>query len=409
MQPTAIMAPSQPRPRVIINSVIAYTRYLMQKDNKYTMLNIITAKFDLDELKAAYKELFLYYTPDAKFSYTGPKKPDYTLRVNDAFDKILQLLRTYDRDGKTPPIAFPVDGLSIFDDSPTATNDKRFSELERGMLEVRECMKQLVLHQSSNSDDVFPPPTSRRDATLSAVPPNLRARRSSSTSSVKRRHSSDGVDSNSGYEFQRHERRKMARRDNAKSSQSANPGPKLTSRAVPARKPAVWGKMESGAGDGFSGVAKEPFIPDIFLYRCAGSSQADKVKDYLVAHDFGVNTVELVSHKDSKFASFRVKVASRGDYDKLLTGESIPKGVGVKRFRYPRDNTFDHERKRSYGDQWKSASANLEALEAEMAQDDADVDKAIARSVTDNLLTSSQLSTVHAATSDQMTSNDVDK
>ena len=46
-----------------------------------------------------------------------------------------------------------------------------------------------------------------------------------------------------------------------------------------------------------------------------------------------------MSHEDAYKRSFKVKVSTHTDYDKVMSGEFLPRGVAVKRFIYGRQKS----------------------------------------------------------------------
>ena len=254
----------------------------------------------------------------------------------------------------------------------------------------------------------------RKSAPSNPSVASIQRERLSLTSSVKRQRDSDEEDDckivagGNPWEFQRHERRKMMRSDKyvdnvATHSSSSNP----TSRSSGApRKPEVWGKMETQPNSGFGG---KPFIPEVFLYRCSASSDPENVKQFLTDRGIEVTSVEIMSHADSFNKSFRVKVGTQKAYDTLLTGECLPQNVGVKRFRYPRRDSGDRRGNRKdsgdprvqYYNEWQSKALD-QLIDSPLRRPSppspntggtgtSEMDTAIAASVTDNLMTASQL------------------
>ena len=73
---------------------------------------------------------------------------------------------------------------------------------------------------------------------------------------------------------------------------------------------------------------------DLFVFRVMKPSSCDDVKSYVQDLNLNVEVgdIELLSHPDSKFNSFRVS-CDIASFKRLLNGENWPNGVCVDRYR----------------------------------------------------------------------------
>ena len=92
----------------------------------------------------------------------------------------------------------------------------------------------------------------------------------------------------------------------------------------------------SDASPDFAGA-----VPDIFLYRCQKDTEADGVKSSLTRKGVKIKSVDLISHVEAATRSFKVCVESTHDYDKLMSGDCIPRYVRVKEFIHFRRTNSD--------------------------------------------------------------------
>ena len=121
----------------------------------------------------------------------------------------------------------------------------------------------------------------------------------------------------------RHEKRRKLSEKPTFANTLANGTPKDT----PYIQSFNWGKSAPVATGGFAGSA-----PDAFLYRCDPTTEPHVIKNHLINKGIKVKTVEIKSHRDAPSRSFRVSVESSVDFDKLISGENIPKYVKVKEY-----------------------------------------------------------------------------
>lgn len=87
--------------------------------------------------------------------------------------------------------------------------------------------------------------------------------------------------------------------------------------------------QKSGGGGSLVG-APEP-LRDIFVYRLRKSTKADDVAQHMIDNEMEPQTIELVSHEDSRFSSFRVQV-NASLLQKVLQPDMWPENVCVRRY-----------------------------------------------------------------------------
>ena len=336
--------------------------------------------------------MFEYADPSAKFNYKGPRSTNYQNKCADAFDKMYALLAEFDRKGNTPAIGYPYEELSLFLSGGDSVTDRRISELESAVFELKHTFHTYTgIVTGRQQEDVFSPDFSviNRGGSISAIPSDVRSRVDSS-SSMKRRRSDEEyntADEDSLVEgdfiLPRDQRRKIARRENTPSSNKSysfmtkNGGPLNKPPYKPditkpnfIRREAVWGKKKSDPTSHFSGVARSVYVPQIFIYRCRQTTTADHVKHDLLGENIGVLDVKLNSHPDSKFRSFVVTVKTLEDFKKLINGDHIPENILVRKFRQPRPNIGNHTNSTKWYD---NQVAELDAIGSELLVDNSAV------------------------------------
>ena len=142
---------------IILNGILAYTKFLMSTRDKTFIRDTITSKYGLEDLKKAYKVLFEF--SGEKCGYQGPwKNVSLQDKCVDAFDKLYTLLCEYDRAGNTPIIAYPNEELSLFMSGADAgdVHDKRFSDIEASISELKKTFHTFTgLVTTRQTDEVF--------------------------------------------------------------------------------------------------------------------------------------------------------------------------------------------------------------------------------------------------------------
>ena len=77
----------------VINSCLAFTKFLMSSRDKVYIREIITSKFDLDSLKKAYEVLYKFCEPDIKFTFQGPRK--MLVYVTNVYMSLISFMENY--------------------------------------------------------------------------------------------------------------------------------------------------------------------------------------------------------------------------------------------------------------------------------------------------------------------------
>jgi hypothetical protein len=336
----------------ILDACLSYIKYSMTNRDKLYVQDATCARFDLPTIKRSHEIIVKYCEPNQPYKYKGPNKSTPREKAIAAFDQIYTKLRGLDASGCTPIIACPSDELHVILSMNGHCDHKaleqRFQKIESDVSQINVMEKGLndlkatVLALMTN-------PISA--PVVSCIPPIIKDRlintdsqsptrsRLSSASSVKRLRS-DGDDSsdNSDIEFiipknhikqanRREKRQKLANGTKSYSAAVKSSAPKPT----PNRREAVWGKSSEVSCSGFTGS-----IPDAFIFNCEGNPDEQKVREHLDSKNINTSKIELMSHKDSYKRSFKITLVSYEDYDRLLSGEHLPRGVGVKKFIRPR-------------------------------------------------------------------------
>ena len=90
----------------------------------------------------------------------------------------------------------------------------------------------------------------------------------------------------------------------------------------------TWGSSDDTTA-GFSGI-----VPDAFVYRCSLETEESVIKNHLSKKGLKIKNVELKSHKNAATKSFKVSVETLDDFEKLVSGQYIPKCVKVRKYIY---------------------------------------------------------------------------
>ena len=370
--------PDPPDPSVkppIFNAVLAYMKFLMLSRDRAYLQEAIIARFSLDDLINAHKVISSHCEPDSVHSKRGPNKAGRREKMISFFDDTYRIMCNLDKEGLSPVIACPAENLGVIlnlnGHCDQKLNEARFQQLEEkvskfGILEstvteLRNTVSTLLSgksHPSLPASTVLSSERLLKENTARGSSPDVvftpQKVRSDSVVSNKRGRVEDDELLDSDMEFiePRYNSRKADKRlkrlsdnklpFNKGTSSSVNPSMKS---AVYRRK-ANWGKTRNTSSSGLTDA-----IQDLFVFHCAGNPDEKVVKSYLESHSINVTSVEMKSHKDAFRKSFRVSVASHGDYDKLLAGEILPVGTGVKPFIPSRSVHASHT--------WKTTSSTV--------------------------------------------------
>ena len=91
-----------------------------------------------------------------------------------------------------------------------------------------------------------------------------------------------------------------------------------------------------GKGRGGTLRGAPPPSCDFFVYRIAGGITENDIVQHLTENDIFDSEVTLVSHLESKFQSFKVKV-SANDVSKIMNADIYPAGARLRKCFTKRD------------------------------------------------------------------------
>ena len=370
----------------LLDACLSYIQFCRITKDKNYVQEATCAKFSFPVIKAAYQAIFKYAYPETAFTYRGPNKSSPREKAFHASNEIYQLLRKLDDEDKSPIIACrsedlrqvlpaggQIDFVAIEDRLRSVESDMdKIRYLEKSVSDMKIDMQnmknpELTTQRVQRTGVNYPP--------LRNVPASLITRsRDDSVSSVKRGRSHDSSndtssDDNDSDKFVHPKRvqKREARRRRRDKKQKLNTDidnnnrvssySSLAKNGVPKpnanrRPPAVWGKsLIPATSQDLLGA-----VPDVFLFNCDGQPDEEKVQSFLTSREIVSKSVKTMSHKDAYKRSFRVTVATYTDYDKLMSGEHLPRGVGVR--------PFVNSRARVANKMWEveSASAVIHAL-----------------------------------------------
>ena len=335
-------------PPVILNACLSFIRFSMLSKDKLNIKNATVSRFDLDALKIAHGLITESCGGSKKFR--GPNGAGYTAKCAACFDDIFRILTNLDAEKFTTEIACPYDEIhKLLPDSESpdqnvlanriqklefASNSsktvQRLDEVESALLDLKQTVIAIMTAPDSSDMDLQPSQVGGRDNVF--IPsasdyPDLPRSRSDS----KRRRSEDS-DKEGEFVLPRDQQRKLHHQKKRKLSNTpitlatvvANSAPKKTSH-----KPFNWGKSSSEDIKGFSGR-----VPAAFISRCSLDTQEDVIKNHLINKGIKVTNIELKSKPIAKTRSFKVSVQTHDDFDKLISGDFIPKNVKIEKFIY---------------------------------------------------------------------------
>ena len=396
---------------------------MITKDHSYIQ-EATCAKFPLDNIKEAFSVLFKYVNPSEKFRYQGPNNSTIRQKSVHAFNEIFKLLQKLDNEAKSPIIACPSEELRLVLPPNSQTDytalDNRIRQLEHDMTRVNHLESTVSAHsQMLHANSPHPSANLTAGTAVSRLQSESIIRsRSPSVSSIKRKERSGSEDSDSsddelssivkpkcqskdkrqklhdvngatgmsslqlypslpandglldGFEFDKHQKRRIRKNDAKKSVTTVKP----STPATPGdrrRFQFVQGKDDSEP-DNFCGIRRFPRVPQAFIYRCDSErSTEDGVNNHLKARGISVSEVKQVSAPDSRFKSFKVTVNKLDDYNLLLTGSHIPKSCRVRKFIPPRSDLARNQGFfRSWEASWDPISSDTDAISFKRNLDD---------------------------------------
>ena len=144
---------------------------------------------------------------------------------------------------------------------------------------------------------------------------------------------SDTDDHDQGYIIPRYHRKKLTKKPKmSPSKNNTNSYSGVVQSKSKEKLPSTWGKIK--ATSSFRGA-----VSDVFLHNLDMSVTVEDVKDYFKGENVSIRKVEKLSHQEAARSSFKLSPVTQEDYDKILSGQVLPEGVGVRKFIPPRRNT----------------------------------------------------------------------
>lgn len=303
---------------VVANACLAYAQNLQcfYGYDEEKVKKFICSNFDLNAIKFARQMIFTYCNRTSAYVYNGPSddKSEYEKMVHasEGIYSQLDLLRN----GKCPPlvIACPSSELHILGSVKSSTqntaSDERLKKLEESVADLSKTMSSIVNKSRCSPDE-----------SASMVRPR--------SPSVKRNRSTDS-DVNDGFSVSKRQikRMKKASKPSAGDINGDSEVEQSTPRRDSTKKTFTWGKSDETTA-GFSGM-----VPDAFIYSCSLDTEESVIKNHLSKRGLKIKNVELKSHKDATTKSFKVSVETLDDFEKLVSGDHIPKCAKVRKYIY---------------------------------------------------------------------------
>jgi hypothetical protein len=323
---------------VIINTLLAYVKHLILSKDRTFITDEICSKFDLTAIKSAREIICKLVDPSAHYGYRGPNghKSQRDLSVH-AFDDIYNKLSFLDTSATPCTIACPSNELHLLLVPSVREPINEISVRDRlNILEVshKDLQKTVLALMTSPPVSVPVPPLNQAVGNENIFVPDAvnfpSMPRSRSASVRSKRNLSEGAGDDSEYKLPREQIKKLQKRrklSNSSSSYAAH-----VENGVPKKviiKSFKWGQSSDVKINGFSGRT-----PDIFISKCSLDTEADMIKKHFVDNGIKIKNVELKSKSIAKTRSFKVSVETQNDFDKLITGELIPRNVKVEKFIY---------------------------------------------------------------------------
>ncbi|ELT94284.1 hypothetical protein CAPTEDRAFT_187692 [Capitella teleta] len=284
-------------PKPVMDPVLSYISFSLMSSSAEYVKKVIFDYFTCDEIVTARDVLWGCGDPSVmpKLIKQQNVRNDkgLALTITDIVDAIV----TLDEAEKKPFFAVSYDLLHRI---PLATCETSSIALIERMsrLEARVSMTETMLSIVKENSLPPPPPPNR-----SCAPPGLPHLRSQPAAKGSQSMSAAPTASDDDAAFVTVHRKRRSR--NSKLITGTRTGGSFTGAPEPSR--------------------------DLFLYRVATDTDENDIKKFLRDNNTDFREVEKVSHKDSKFASFRV-VVKASSLPPLLSEDFWPLGVRVRRF-----------------------------------------------------------------------------
>ena len=336
----------------ILNACLSYTTYLMINKDRNSVQEAVCGKFNVQTIKSAYEVLFGVTNPGENFSYRGPNKATMREKAAHAFNEIFKSLQKLDAQNKMPTIACPSEELHTllpgngqFD---IQAFDTRLRSMENEITRLKTLEKTVSDMKATlpNNNSSFPaiPQNNRQPrerSRLMSIRSNSSRPSHPSPKRTRVESDSDGsTDDDNPFQIPKYNKRKdLQREKKRKSSNDITSFSEILKSAIdkepskPAmkRRPAVWGKSQTTTSSSLKSA-----VSDIFMFNCSTDMTEDLIASNLQSCNIDVRKVKMMSHAESARRSFKISVSSYDDYDKLMSGEMLPRGIAVRKFIYPR-------------------------------------------------------------------------
>lgn len=348
-----------PDPPPILNTCLAYMKFLMRSRDRLYIQDAMCARFKLSEIQNAHRVISLHCDPGETYNKRGPNKGPREKAIY-FFEESFKILQNLDKDGLSPNIACPAEELGVILNLNGPCDHKmievRFQTLEEQVSKISKLESAFAdlsktvssMNASSSYQSVLPSSIpqgtkeriSKQSSKLTAANPELQSKpRSDSIGSLKRFRitSEDESEKELEFELEKISRRKeMKKRKTQAENTSGKSYPKSNAQnsAFPlrnTRREANWGTASS--------VKRSPVeptedkFPDLFISNCRDRPEESDIKTYLIAKGVTVLGIKKMSPGDAVKRSFRVTVGSLTDYKNVIKGGwYLPRGVAVKDF-----------------------------------------------------------------------------
>ena len=339
----------------ILNACLSYITHLMINKDRNSVQEAVCGKFNVQTIKSAYEALYCVTNPGENFSYRGPNKASMREKASHAFNEIYKSLQKLDSQNKMPTIACPSEELHTLlpgnGQFEFQAFEMRLRSMENEMSRLKTLEKTVSelksAHAVQNKNPSFPAllpnnHQSRERSRLHSIkssssrvshPSPKRTRVESDTSAVS-------SDDEAPFQIPKYNKRKALQREKQVNSSNGVTSfsdmlksaiNKDTNKPAMKRRPAVWGKSETTASRSLKSA-----VSDIFMFNCSTEMNEQLIATNLQSCNIDVKKVKMMSHAEAARRSFKISVSSYEDYDKLMSGEILPRGIAVRKFIYPR-------------------------------------------------------------------------
>ena len=344
-----------PQSTQIVNTCLAYIHSQISSKDKLTIKESTCSKFNLEQLKLAREVLFRTADPEEHYGYYGPRVA-IREKMHDAFDGIFDKLVKLDAERNMPSFSVPSEELLTLLTMSAADHSSCEGKFQQVAKEFDELRKSFQVMAASMTSGNLPQPPQMK---ASGVPPGVRSRLTSTSSKRGRGDEENDVtdsdDSEGSFEYQRDQRRRLAKQAKTKHVPQEESKPSYTDKAkmkAKSKPPSTWGTAKPT--NNFKGA-----VHQIFMYHCDKEVTTTDVTDYLKSHDVNIKSIEKRSHSAAIHTSFCLTPATQEDYDKIMEAEILPEQVAVRRY-IPSKWTPPNDRQGNTANQFKRAERELD-------------------------------------------------